>query len=119
MNNDTTPPDNSRTKVRFSGLPSSKKWLSLVQSFLQGMKKQARVEHADVKLEHSSEASPGYTASVHLQVPGPDLKAEHRGATLQEAWQKVCATVMNRIRERDAKRAASRKRTEPRRALCT
>jgi ribosome-associated translation inhibitor RaiA len=118
MNNNMTQPTSSSTQVRFSGLPASKKWHAQVQAFLASMKGKARVDRAEVKLQHSADQSPGYTATVHLEVPGPDLKAEQKGATLLEAWHKVCAALKATVRHRDAKRAAARKRSEPRRAAC-
>ncbi len=102
-------------RILFSGLPSSPRLLKLVWSFLDRLKEKVKIDSVAVTLAEDRDGSPPFRAALHLAVPGPDLHSEQRGATLDEAWQKVDRDVQQRLRQREAKRVAARKRQEPRR----
>lgn len=64
-----------------------------------------RIEEAHVRLEYRSEASLAYRASVHLVVPGPDVRVKAVGQTVRTAF----ARVLARLKARAAERAAHRR----------
>lgn len=109
-------PASDNTFVEFKGVPASARWFSLVQSHIQAVGRQVRLDAARATLRHDERGSPSYTAQVHLEVPGPDIKVAGTGFTLMEAWRKACDEIRDVIRRREVKRALARKRSEPRRA---
>lgn len=111
--NHTSPAVLAGVRIEFFGLPKSTELLKQVDAFLLSVQEKSKIDSVDLKFTHREDQSPAYGATLHLAVPGPDLRMEHHGATLTEAWQKVCADVMKRLQHRDAKRVAARKRTEP------
>jgi hypothetical protein len=103
------------THVRFLDVPDSAQIRAQIEAFLLKVSGKSKIDSANFAFSHHATLSPSYTAALHLAVPGPDMRLEHRGATLLEAWQKLTADVLKRLRLRDTRRASSRKRTEPRR----
>lgn len=109
----------SKASIRFSGLPRSARMLKQIEDFVQQVSEKSKIDGLELSFKHDQDQSPAYRASLQLAVPGPDMQSEQQGATLAEAWQKLCADVMKRLRDRDARRVAARKRSEPRRmAAC-
>lgn len=112
----TSNPASTKTFVEFKGLPASARWFSLIHSHLEAMRSQVRLDAARATLRHEEGVSPAYTAQVHLEVPGPDIKVAGSGFTLMEAWRKACEQIREVLRRRDEKRALARKRSGLRRA---
>lgn len=109
----------SNASIRFRGVPSSARMLQQIEAFVQRVMETSKIDGLQLLFAHDENRSPAYRASLQLAVPGPDLHCEHDGATLAQAWQKVTADVQKRLRDRDAKRIAARKRSEPRRGLAS
>ena len=103
----------SNATLRFVEVPKSTQFLKQIEAFVEQLVEKSKVDGLELTFAHEENLSPAYRASIVLAVPGPDMRIEHRGATLAEAWQKVCDDVMKKLRDRDAKRVASRKRSEP------
>ena len=61
-----------------------------------------------VVLEHPRGAAPGFRASVHLTVPGPDFHAKASDYTVQAAILKVVKNLKKQIRARQSRRADKR-----------
>lgn len=68
-----------------------------------------RIEAADVTLERNPEASPAFSAKVHLVIPGPDLVAEEKDHTPLATLNKVIAKLARQIRHRKQKLASRRR----------
>lgn len=62
------------------------------------------VDTAKVVLEHQWNASPAYSASVDMAVPGPDIHAAARDHTLDAAVRKVARRLGDQIEARAASR---------------
>lgn len=104
----------SNASIRFSNLPKSQRFLKQIETFFAQVVEKSKIDGLQLSFAHNEASSPAYRATMVMAVPGPDLRLEHQGNTLDEAWQKVCDDLMKRLRNRDEKRAA-RKRPEPRR----
>lgn len=68
-----------------------------------------RIEAAEVTLERNAEASPAFSAKVHLVIPGPDLVAEEKDHTPLATLNKVIAKLSRQIRHRKDKLASRRR----------
>lgn len=101
--------------VEFRGLPASARWFFLIQSFVHALKKQLRIARARTTIEQQGGRNPSFHARMHLEIPGPDVRAEASGFTLMEAWQKACEAVELKIQEREEQKSALRKRARERR----
>lgn len=71
----------------------------------------AAVSAARVVLERRSECAPAWSASAHLEVPGPDLRVEARDHTAAAAWRKVVQGLEREI----VRRTRARRRPDGRR----
>ena len=60
-------------------------------------------------LEHQREAAPGFSAHVHLAVPGPDIHAAASDHTLEAVWLKVTRNLTKQIERRNARQQLRRK----------
>ena len=58
------------------------------------------VRKAQVVLVHERSATPAWTASAHLDIPGPDLRAEARDHTFEAAWRKVMVMLNDQVDRR-------------------
>lgn len=97
-------PTHPAANICFHGLPVSEKWRLMVRSFLMSLAGEVKVDRAEVKLRHHNEGAPAFEAEMKLEVPGPDLQAKCRGATLMEAWKKSCERVAVEMDRRKKKR---------------
>lgn len=102
--------------VEFRGLPASARWFFLIQSFVHALKKQLSIATARTTIEQLGGRNPSFHARMHLEIPGPDVRAEASGFTLMEAWQNACEAVELKIREREERKAALKKRARQRQA---
>jgi ribosome-associated translation inhibitor RaiA len=101
---------------RLRGWKSSAGLHRLVQAQLGGLENSHDVSNAQVVLEHRCDATPAWSARVHLEVPGPDLRAEARDHTVEAAWRKVVADLRGQIGrrlDRRRQRADERRRIRP------
>lgn len=101
---------------RLRGWKSSAALQQLVEGQLERLRTFVRVSDAAVVLERSRAATPPWIARVHLQVPGPDLRAEARDHTAEAAWRKVMQALygeVGRRLDRRRQRAGERLRLRP------
>ena len=66
---------------------------SLVEERILALAPRLAIEQANICLEHRPEASPAYRVTIHLVVPGPDLRAEAVNHTLPTAFDKALAAL--------------------------
>jgi ribosomal subunit interface protein len=105
-------------KLDFSlrGWKSSPTLHRLVESQLEKLQAFVSVGNAQVVLEHQPGSTPAWSARAHLEVPGPDLRAEARDHTVRAAWRKVMAELDAQVgRKLDRRRhhADERRRIRP------
>jgi ribosomal subunit interface protein len=101
---------------RLRGWKSSAALQDMVEHQLQRLRHFVSVSGAQVVLERSSASAPAWTARAHVQVPGPDLRAEARDHTVEAAWRKVLQSLyaeIGRRQERRRHRADERRRLRP------
>ena len=99
-----------KLNMRFHSIPDSDANRKLITSHLEPLQKEAglAVSGATVKVEKSESGGPAYRAEVHLEVPGPDLRASASDFTLAAAWRKVMHTLRKEITRRVSQRKARR-----------
>lgn len=66
------------------------------------------IDSADVILERTSHPNGAFRLQVHLAVPGPDLRVESTGYTVQEAALKMKKELLRQIQTRLAHRRVER-----------
>ncbi len=93
-----------KLEFRLRGWKSSAALRQLVEHQLERLADFAAISTAEVVLVRSSAATPAWTARAHLQVPGPDLRAEARDHTVEAAWRKVLAALQGEIGRRHERR---------------
>jgi hypothetical protein len=98
-----------KLKLRFHRLTENIKHRLLVQRELEPLAKDIPFDHAQVLLSKPSEGSDQIEASVHLEVPGPDIRVTASGYTVEAAWRKLG----NLVRENWQHRLRKRKRSSP------
>jgi ribosome-associated translation inhibitor RaiA len=101
---------------RLRGWKSSAGLHHTVATQLNRLGNSVAVSTAQVVLEHQRDATPAWSARVHLAVPGPDLRAEARDHTVAAAWRKVMAALyaqVGRRLDRRRHRADDRRRMLP------
>lgn len=102
---------------RLRGWKSSASLHQLVTQQLDRLVRPLAVGNATVELEHVRDANPPWSARAHLEVPGPDLRAEARDHTVQAAWRKVMASLDKQVGRRlDRRRAHPDERRRTHRA---
>jgi ribosome-associated translation inhibitor RaiA len=72
----------------------------LVQTQIDRLRAFVTVEAAQVVLERQRAATPAWVARAHVQVPGPDLRAEARDHTVEAAWRKVMQELYGQVGRR-------------------
>lgn len=90
--------------VRLKGWKSDARIRRFVQDQLECLPNFGFVSDAQVVLVHARQGGPAWTASAHLAVPGPDLKAEARDHTFEAAWRKVMDALHGQITDRALRR---------------
>lgn len=78
---------------------------AMVEDRLFALAELARIDDANVVLEHRVEESPAYRAEVRIAVPGPDLSAEAVDHTVANAFCRAVAELEGKLRERALRRA--------------
>jgi len=89
-----------KLEFRLRGWKSSAALQHLVEHQVQRLADFAAISAAEVVLVRSPATTPAWTARAHLQVPGPDLRAEARDHTVEAAWRKVVAALHGEIGRR-------------------
>ena len=101
---------------RLRGWKSSAALQRLVATQVQRLRHFADVSAAEVVLERRRAATPAWVARAHLQVPGPDLRAEAQDHTVEAAWRKVVQALyaqLARRADRQRHRLVGRQRLRP------
>ena len=92
-----------KIQFRIRGLnanASLRRWLEQQLERLQSL---IPVTTAEVVLEHQREAAPGFSAHVHLAVPGPDIHAAASDHTLEAVRLKVTRNLTKQIERRKSR----------------
>ena len=89
---------------RLNGWKSSAGIREFVHKQLDHLPRIGPVSEARVVLVRSRAETPAWTASAHLAVPGPDLKAVARDHTFEAAWRKVMDRLLDQIEDRRDRR---------------
>jgi ribosome-associated translation inhibitor RaiA len=85
---------------RLRGWKNSSALRHLVQTQLDRLHQFVSVSGAEVVLERRRAATPAWVARAHLQVPGPDLRAEACDHTVEAAWRKVMQELYGQVGRR-------------------
>ncbi len=99
---------------RLRGWKSSAALRRLVEVQIDRIRHFVPVSGARVELRRERNATPAWVASAHLEVPGPDLRAEARDHTVEAAWRKVMTDLYGQLGRRADRR---RHRPEERRRI--
>ncbi len=105
-----------KLEFRLRGWKNNASLRHLVEHQLVRLADLAAISTAEVVLVRTPAATPAWTARAHLQVPGPDLRAEARDHTVEAAWRKVLAALhseIDRRLERRRRRFDDRRRLRP------
>jgi len=76
----------------------------LIESRLLALGERQRIEESIVRLVDTPEASPRYSASVLIRVPGPDIHATASDHTVRVAVEKALAAVETQVDARQGRR---------------
>lgn len=90
--------------VYYSHVRTTPVYDHIIEQHLRALLPLVKIEEAHVRLEHRLEASPGFFGSVHLIVPGPDLRAEANDHTAATTLSKLLAEIRTRAQQRAARR---------------
>ncbi len=93
-----------KLKLRFFRLQDNAKHRSLVNQQLEPLAKEIPFDQAQVTLAKPDEGSDRIEASVHLAVPGPDIRVKATDYTVEAAWRKLARLVRETWQHRLRKR---------------
>ncbi len=96
-----------KLKLHFHRIAENIKHRLLVQRELEPLANEIPFDNAKVLLSKPSEGSDQIEASVHLEVPGPDIRVSATGYTVEAAWRKLSALVRENWQHRLRKRMRS------------
>ncbi len=111
---------NMKLNLLFKRIPATAANRTMVTSTLDPLHEELVVTAASATIERAAESTPAYRAAVHLEVPGPDIRASASDYTMAAAWRKVMAIVRSEVDRRAAHRKsrhASRTQRRPRTAM--
>jgi hypothetical protein len=86
----------------------SKSILDMIESKMQSLLPNLKIDEAKVSLDRSLTESPPYSASFHLVTPGPDVIVSSTDHTLRAAVLKAFRLIDDKIEQRQVKRAKRR-----------
>lgn len=95
-----------KLNLRFKRIPDTESNRKMVVNSLAPMDEELTVTAAQATIEKNSDGTRSYHASVHLEVPGPDIKVTAKDYTLAAAWRKVITAVRREMDRRLARRKA-------------
>ena len=95
-----------KLNLRFKRIPDTESNRKMVVNSLAPMDEELSVTAAQATIVKDPDGTRFYHASVHLEVPGPDIKATAKDYTLAAAWQKVISAVRREMDRRLAHRKA-------------
>lgn len=81
----------------------------LVEDRLLNLVTRQPIEEAVIRYHEEPEASPRYTASVHLRIAGPDIHASACDHTLRVAVEKALSEVERQVADRQERRRLKRR----------
>jgi ribosome-associated translation inhibitor RaiA len=93
-----------KLNLQFKRIPNNESNRKMVTSGLTPLEAELTVTAASATIEKASESTPSYHAALHLEVPGPDIKASASDYTLAAAWRKVMTAVRRELDRRSAHR---------------
>lgn len=76
----------------------------MLERELEPISKELPVDCATVTVDSTGESGDRYEASVHLEIPGPDIRVAASGYTLEAAWKKIARQIRETWKHRIDKR---------------
>ena len=106
-------------RIRHISSQAAQKTVAFVRDKILELARLRKIDAAHVSFEQERERAPGFRVHVHLETPGPDLRAEGRDHTLLAAALRTLAELHRHLRVREAKRRGRRddRSMKPRTAL--
>jgi len=77
---------------------------ALVETELNALSSQMRIDEARILVEHQQDKSPPFRISAHLVTPGPDVMAEATDHTLRAALTKLIRSLQDILSHRSQRR---------------
>lgn len=102
-----------KLKLRFHRLAENIKHRLLVQRELEPLAKDIPIDQAQVMLSKPEEGSDRIEASVHLAVPGPDIRVTATDYTVEAAWRKLGRLIRETWQHRQRKRTRASQGPRP------
>ncbi len=93
-----------KLNLLFKRIPDNESNRKLIVSSLAPLDQELNVTSARASIEKAVESTQTYHASVHLEVPGPDIKVSAKDYTLAAAWRKVLTAIRREVDRRAAHR---------------
>jgi|GEM_PF-489055 len=87
---------------------------TLIENALLSLAKTVQIDEAHVLVERRPETSPAFHVSLHLKVPGLDLRSERIDHTPTQAFDRALAEIVTEIARRTGKRRARVRTPGPR-----
>jgi hypothetical protein len=92
-----------KLKLKFLRHHESADARRMIQSDLEVLAKEVDISQATAVVAGKDEGDGRLTTRVHLEVPGPDIRAEAKGYTIREAWSNLYRIVLRRLEHRQRK----------------
>lgn len=99
-----------KTILRFYRLADTAKNRNIVARELEPIVAELPVDKATVTVDMADDSGDRYEASVHLEVPGPDIHDSAKDYTVQAAWRKIARQIKDELKRRLNKRQSERSR---------
>ena len=94
-----------KLNLLFKRIPDSEANRKLITGEIEPLSRELTVTAASATIQKNSESTPSFHAAIHLEVPGPDIRASATDYTLAAAWRKVMTAVRRELnRRRDQRR---------------
>ena len=114
-----------KIRVRNIKALAAQRAIALVREAVLKLAQVRKIEAAHVSLEQRPETAPGFRAVVHLETPGPDIRAEAKDYTPLAAAHRIVKELRRRVQMRNARRhliprdRAGQPRVSPNRMMTT
>jgi ribosome-associated translation inhibitor RaiA len=93
-----------KIRVRNIKALAAQRAIALVRETVLKLAQVRKIETAHVSLEQRPDIAPGYRAIVHLETPGPDIRAEGKDYTPLAAAHRMLKELRRHVQMRNARR---------------
>jgi ribosome-associated translation inhibitor RaiA len=93
-----------KIRVRNIKALAAQRAIALVRDTVLKLAQIRKIDAAHVSLEQRPDAAPGYRAVVHLETPGPDIRAEAKDYTPLAAAHRIVKELRRHVEMRNARR---------------